>query len=125
MGETVRRYRIGPRNSTVNGRPGREFDWTLACWDGSAVYTWASRKGDRAPRPYVDDFLIASHCQYLHVPWNYAAQGTIYRVRPNESMQAGHTYQSLRVVEQRAVKLADGWYWELRGEKVAQEGHGG
>ena len=112
----MRYYKIEPRNSTVCGQPGRNFDWTQFCWDGSE--TWIDRCNGKiypAPLPFKDNFLIAPNCEYLHVPYGYAEQGTIYRVRPNDSMRAGRVYRGRPIEKQQAVKKRDGWYWRLKG----------
>src|SRR3990167_5778211 len=106
-----RLYRVGSRNSTVGGSPGRTFDWSEACWDGSAIYEYdCGRPGHpkemvQAPLPYVDDGLIAANCQHLHVPWRWATDMMIFRVRPNDSMEAGRVYRGRLVQRQRAVQV--------------------
>ena len=128
-------YKIAKHNSTVCGYPGRNFDWTRFCWDGSETYDFGDcrysiesehvsdeLKGQligikKAPKPYIDDCLIAPNCQYLHVAYNFAENATIYRVRPNDSMYAGKVYRGHLIDKQTAVKKRDGWYWviELQG----------
>ena len=111
-------YKVNEHNSTVLGYPGREFDWSKFCWDGSETHK-AIFKGDtdtKAPLPFVDDYLIAPNCQYLHVPYNYAEGGTIYRVRPNPSMYAGEIYRGRRIIKQTAIKKRGVWYWRLKFE---------
>ena len=105
----IREYKVGPRNSTVCGRPGRLYDWAKFCWNGSEIYT----ENIKAPFPWIDSFLIGDDCQYLHVPYNFGEAGTIYRVRPNEAMRAGHYYRGRLVKRQMVVLKADGWYWVL------------
>ena len=113
----MREYKISSRNSTVCGYPGREFDWSKFCWDGSEVHKSIFKGIDdmRAPLPWVDDGLIADDNEYLHVPYNFVEQGTIYRVRPNESMQAGEIYRGKLVKGTSVIKKDDGWYWLLEG----------
>ncbi len=108
-------YKITSRNSTVCGYPGRDYDWRLFDWEAKSAYKspFKRDKGMRAPMPYIDDCLIGDNCQYLHVPYNYAENGTIYRVRPNDCMWAGKIYRDHLVAKQEAVKKADGWYWRL------------
>ncbi len=111
----IKRYKINQRNSTVCGYPGRDFDWSKFDWEGKTVHK-AIFRGDtdmQAPKPHVDDFLIGEGNQYLHVPYDFAKQETIYRVRPNESMRAGKVYRGKLVLSARAAQLEDGWYWEL------------
>lgn len=103
-------YRISKHNSTACGYPGRFFDWNLFCWDGSEVEPY---KGIKAPLPLVDDYLITENCQYLHIPYDWKNQGTIYRVRPNESMYAGKIYRGRLITSIKAIKKEDGWYWRL------------
>jgi len=110
-------YKINQHNSTVCGYPGRDFDWAKFCWDGTAVYQDHFTRGvvseRKAPLPFVDDGLIAPNCEYLHVPYNWEENCTIYRVRPNDSMYAGEIYRGNLIKKQTAVKKEDGWYWRL------------
>ena len=104
----IRRYPISAKNSTVNGYPGRQYDWSKFCWDGIV-----------GPSPYTDGFLIAPACQYLHVPYDYERLGTVYSVRPNDSMYTGRTYRGTLVAKQTA-ELVDGvWCWVLYAEQPA------
>ena len=113
---SIRRYPVAGRNSTVCGGPGREYDWSKFCWDGSQTCRFHGRVL-RAPKPFVDDRLIAKHCQYLHVPYDFAEEGTIYRVRPNESMWAGRTYRGILVARQTAELVGGVWCWVLYAER--------
>jgi len=108
-------YEVNKHNSTVLGYPGREFDWSKFCWDGSEIYK-AIFKGERdtkAPLPFVDDFIIAPNCQYLHVSYDFAEQGTIYRIRPNPTMYAGEVYRGHLIKHQTVAKRKGKWYWVL------------
>ncbi len=113
-----REYKINKRNSTVCGYPGRDFDWSKFCWDGSEVHKsiFKGHKDLKAPQPFVDDCLIADNCQYLHIPYAFEEHGTIYRVRPNPTMEAGGIYRGKKVIRQQAVKRKGIWYWVLRQE---------
>ena len=113
-----REYKINKRNSTVCGYPGRDFDWSKFCWDSSEVYKsiFNGRKDLKSTLPFVDDCLIAPNCQYLHVPYAFEEQGTIYRVRPNPTMYAGEVYRGRLVKKQTAEKKGDGWYWVLESD---------
>ena len=120
-------YKLIPRNSTVNGYPGSSVDWNLFDWKGGQKYDnthW--RKGTPdvypSPKPYVDDFLIEAGNEYLHVPYNWADDLTIYRVRPSDSMLAGQTYRGRKVKGVKAVEKAGGWYWRVEYERATQEG---
>lgn len=110
-----RLYKIAKHNSTVCGYPGRDFDWSKFDWFGEAVHKGIFRgeKDIQAIAPYVDDYLISANCQYLHVAYDFAKNGTIYRVRPNDSMYAGEVYHGRLIKQQRAIKKKDSWYWEL------------
>ncbi len=129
----IKDYKISKHNSTVCGYPGRDFDWSKFCWDGSDQIGLEHRhiwngcpKGSsgykiahndyKCQLPYIDDGWIADNCQYLHVPYDWAESGTTYRVRPNESMQAGQTYRGKKVISQKAIKKDDDWYWRLELE---------
>lgn len=111
-----KRYKINSHNSTVCGYPGRDFDWNRFDWEGKSIY--GSKIGGiedmQAPLPWVDDGLIEEGNQYLHVPYDFEEHGTIYRVRPNPSMRAGSIYQGHLVLNQKAIKREDSWYWELK-----------
>ena len=116
----IRRYKVSSHNSTVLGYPGRNFDWSLFCWDGSE-WNKAKFKGDeeiQAPIPWWDSSRGAGGCEYIHVPYNFTERGTIYRVRPNDSMYAGAVYRGRLVRQQRAVLVDGAWYWELDLEIV-------
>ena len=116
-------YKVSARNSTVNGGPGRLYDWSRFCWDGSAIHVHSCgiaghpEERDRAPLPFKDGYLIAEHCEYLHVPYNWEEQGAIYRVRPNDSMYSGQVYHGRRILFQRAVLVNRTWFWELEWER--------
>ena len=118
----IREYKINKHNSTICGYPGRGFDWSKFCWDGSEIYIDdCGHKGHpkekrKAPLPFADDCLISDNCQYLHVPYAWSEQSTIYRVRPNETMYAGEIYRGYKILKQRAGKKDDGWYWVLETE---------
>jgi len=129
-------YKVNQHNSTVLGYPGREFDWTKFDWNQSEEYDFgdsryskdsefvpAELKGQligakKAPEVFVDGFLIAPGCQYLHVPYKWAEQATVYRVRPNDSMYAGQVYRGHKIAKQTAIKKKDGWYWRLYFEGI-------
>lgn len=112
-------YKISKRNSTVCGYPGRNFDWSRFCWDGSEIYTddckrrGHPKKESKAPLPFIDNYLIAENCQYLHVPYAWSEQSTIYRVRPNDCMYAGKIYRGKKIIAQKVIKKDDSWYWVL------------
>ena len=119
----IKEYKISKHNSTVCGYPGRDFDWSNFCWDGSEVHVMqcfepncAHKHSTKAPLPYVDNGFIAENCEYLHIPYNWGENGTIFRVRPNESMYAGETYRGHLVKSVKAIKKTDDWYWVLELE---------
>jgi len=111
----IKRYKINKSNSTVCGYPGRNFDWSKFCWDRKEVFKsiFMGIKDMNAPNPFVDDYLIAENCQYLHIPYDFEKQGTIYRVRPNPTMYAGEIYRGKLIKKQTAVKRKSVWYWVL------------
>lgn len=111
-------YKINKQNSTVCGSPGRRFDWSLFCWDGSEIridicLNPPHKHEIQAPLPWEDSAFICEGNQYLHVPYDWAEQGCIYWVRPNESMRAGKVYRGKLINKQTAIKKDDGWYWRL------------
>ncbi len=109
----MRDYKVCSRNSTVRGYPGRDFDWSKFDWDGKTTHQCDLCGVQQSPEPWVDDGFIGPNSQYLHVPYDYAEQCTIFRVRPNKSMQAGSTWHGHKIVKQAAIKKDDGWYWRL------------
>ena len=129
-------YKVAKHNSTACGYPGREFDWSQFCWDNSHVLSkdiqkhWldhahkgsmacqVAEKGYHAPDVYVDDYFIGRNCQYLHVPYRWRDDATIYRVRPNETMCAGQIYRGHLIKKQTAIKKEDGWYWRLEFDET-------
>lgn len=110
-----REYKINKHNSTVCGYPGRDFDWSKFDWDGKAIHKsrFKGVKDMKAPKPWVDEGLIAENCQYLHIPYDFEEHGTIYRVRPNPTMEAGETYRGKRIKKQTVVKRSGIWYWRV------------
>ena len=112
----IKEYKINKHNSTVCGYPGRDFDWSKFGWNGGEVNHLPGMKEPFVSiGAWVDDGFIGSGNAYLHVPYDFAENGTIYRVRPNESMRAGHKYRGMTVVSCVPVKKDDGWYWQLQG----------
>jgi len=125
----VKEYKVAKHNSTVCGYPGRDFDWDKFCWDGSEVRIdrcWhpncRHQHEEKAPLPWVDDGLIDPNCEYLHVPYGWAEQGAIYRVRPNPSMRAGKMYRGHRIKRMKAILKPDGWYWQLEFSEMPEGG---
>lgn len=110
-----RKYKVAKHNSTVCGYPGRGFDWTKFDWEGKTIHKaiFKGKKDRRSPKPFLDDGLISPNCQYLHVPYDFEGHGTIYRVRPNPSMEAGQLYRGHLIVKQIAEKINSVWYWTL------------
>lgn len=132
----LRDYKIASHNSTVCGYPGRGFDWSKFCWDGSEEYDFGNScystdsefipdelKGKpmdikKAQLPYVDSYLINDNCEYLHIPYRWSEDATVFRVRPNESMYAGEIYRGYLVESVKAIKKNDIWYWRLSFKEV-------
>ena len=130
----IREYKVNKHNSTVCGYAGRTFDWSKFDWDSKTAYDFGDMRYSKesefvkkelrgkligiqkAPEVFTDNGFIGEHNEYLHVPYNWAEYGTIYRVRPNESMRAGKIYRGHLVTSLKAVKKPDGWYWQLHGE---------
>lgn len=108
-------YEITNHNSTVRGYPGRDFDWGKFHWEGKQIFKsiFKGEKDYKSPKPWKDDGLIGKGSQYLHVPYDFTEQGTIYRVRPNESMRAGEVYRGRLIKRQTAIEKQGKWYWRL------------
>jgi len=115
----MKKYQIITKhNSTVCGYPGRDFDWDKFDWESKAIHKalFKDDKNRKAPKPFVDDFLIPENCQYLHIPYDFEEHGTIYRVRPNPSMYAGKIYRRMLIKKQTAVKRKGIWHWVLESD---------
>ena len=67
---------LTPRNSKLSPNG----DWSKLCWDGSEVYKfhWNKNLDTKAPLPFVDKMIL--NWEYLHVPYNYTQDGTVYRL---------------------------------------------
>jgi len=86
----IKEYKVNPHNSTVLGYPGKDligpkFDWEQKTTHSESLMRMLSRQGitieRRAPAVFIDDGLIGKDNQYLHVPYNWVEDATIYRVR--------------------------------------------
>jgi hypothetical protein len=116
----IKEYKVSKHNSTVNGDRGSLYDWSKFCWDGSAVYIEHCSSPNckhihkwKAHIPYVDG---EETCQYLHVPYDWENDCTVFRIYPNDNMWAGQVYRGKKVISQKAIKKDDGWYWQLELE---------
>jgi len=85
-GKTQTRRVVTSKTSDI----GEGGDWRKLCWDGSAIHTFPElgnytpiKKQEKAPLPFVDDgFWEKDHSapMYLHVPYNWGEDMTVYRV---------------------------------------------
>ena len=61
-----------------------KVDWSKFCWDGSQIYRDTCRHGHteihKAPLPFVDG--KGRNWQYLHVPYDWEEDMTIFRIYP-------------------------------------------
>jgi len=84
--KTMTRRVITPSTSEVGEG---KVDWSKFCWDGSQIYRDTCIHGHteehKAPLPFVDgrasEHYPYEH-QYLHVPYNWREDMTIYRIYP-------------------------------------------
>ena len=78
--KTQTRRVITKYNSVI----GEGSDWNKLCWNGSQEYNDTCHHGHteirKAPMPFVDSGN--KNYQYLHVPYNFEKNNTIYRVYP-------------------------------------------
>lgn len=125
----IRAYKVASHNSTVCGYPGRNYDWSLFDWHQETEHDFGDERYSeespsfelrgkkmgimKAPIVYADGGLIAPNREYLHVPYKWAENATIYRVQPNPTMEAGQIYRGHLILKQEAEKREDGWYWVL------------
>ena len=123
-------YKINKHNSTVCGYAGINYDWSKFDWEQKTSHNFGNLRYSnislvdkesrgkligivKAPAVFIDNSWIGAKNEYLHVPYNWIEDGTIYRVRPNESMYAGEKYRGNIVKETKAIKKDDGWYWRI------------
>ena len=74
--------RVITKNNSVIGERG---DWNKLCWDGSDIHDTQFDGRKTAPLPFVDGHANEYQPyeqQYLHVPYNWKEDETIYRVYP-------------------------------------------
>jgi hypothetical protein len=95
--KTMTRRVVSPATSIIG--EGR-VDWSNFCWDGSETFDFGDSrysaeseyvpdelKGQligvkKAPLPFVDGSLEKYHYQYLHVPYRWWDDATIFRIYP-------------------------------------------
>ena len=80
-GRKTQTRRVIKTNNSIVGE-GR-VDWNNFCWDGSAMHLDTCHHGHtekiKAPLPFTDG---RQDYQYLHVPFKFAEDCTIYRIYP-------------------------------------------
>jgi len=104
-----------------------KVDWSKFCWDGSQIYRDTCRHGHTeehsSPLPFVDgranEYYPYEH-QYLHVPYNWTEDMTIFRIYPKR--EPG---DRLWVKEAfcRACELKDNIQDVCYREDLEREGH--
>ncbi len=82
--KTQTRRLVAPKTSIVGVG---KVDWSKFCWDGSQIYKDTCRHGHTdlmsAPLPWIDGLKYKE--QYLHVPYAWEEDCTIYRIYPKWS----------------------------------------
>ncbi len=76
----------------------------------------------KAPLPFLDG--RPESCQYLHVPYRWEEDCTIYRVYPRDKWCVGQTWRGRKVLRQTVERTVKDWFWsvelgerELRGQE--------
>jgi hypothetical protein len=117
MSELIKEYKVAPDNSTVCGYPSKYFDWGKFDWKGETYHSQDLQKlfrglkvniDSKAPKPWIDH-SSQLYYDYLHVPYEWAEHGTIYRVRPK--YKAGNKRGKRIITKVQAIEKLDGWYW--------------
>ncbi|MFA5300224.1 MAG: hypothetical protein WC389_18710 [Lutibacter sp.] len=117
----IKEYKVCSKNSQVNGQPGRYYDWSKFCWNDKEIYIEKCHVKDcdhkheyKAYPAFVDG--DDKNCHYLHVPYNWTEDCTVFRVYPNDCMWVNKIFRGRKVIKQTAIKKDDGWYWQLELE---------
>jgi hypothetical protein len=131
-------YKIEPKNSSVNGAPGTHYDWSKFDWDQKAEYDFGDsrysteseyipkeKRGQligvqKAPKVFVDG-NSDSFGEYLHVPYDWAEDATVYRVYFKSAVGKKFAGKTIKAV--RAIKKDDGWYWQIEFEDTPTKKH--
>ena len=119
---TYKDYKINSHNSLVNGHSGKQYDWSKFNWSGE---TWAETVTDpqlnwlsikhKSIKPFVDGH-DDSFGEYLHVPYDWEENETIYRVYSR--WQVGKSNHGKIPIKVQAIKKDDGWYWRIIWEET-------
>ena len=104
-------YAVSASNSTVNGDPGKHYDWNKFSWM-EVKHRNILRAGPEyyTAKPFVDG-NATQYYEYIHVPWDFQDNGTIFRVRPH--FQVGQKRWGKIVTAVHAVEKQHVWYWEI------------
>ena len=119
---------ITPENGMPCGYDGKGFDWSKFDWEGKEVYIdkcyhrgCDHRHEFQACPAYVDG--KGTNLEYLHVPYDYAKQGIVYRI-----WSVWDVGNEVRVNNKRKLRIAieaikaeqvDGkWAWVICYKKL-------
>lgn len=119
----LKEYKVLPKNSTINGDSSNKYDWSKFDWKGGHYeskigldydFKWL-RIERNIPFPWIDG-IADKYFQYIHVPFNYTEEGTIFRVRPR--FKVGNKRGKNVITSVKAINKQNGWYWLVEFERV-------
>lgn len=116
----IKRYPITAKNSTVNSDAGTHYDWSKFDWQGKSTYTDrclvsnCNHKHVYKAYPAYVDGKATEYYEYLHVPYNWIKDATVFRIRPH--FEVGQIRWKHKVVRVSAINDNGKWFWEVELE---------
>lgn len=117
---------ITPENGMPCGYDGKGYDWSKFDWEGKTVHVdkcWRCdhKHEDKAHPAYIDHSI--PDYEYLHVPYAWAEQGTVYRIWPvwelGDKVRVNRKAKLMIEVQAIKAKQVDGkWAWVIGYKKL-------
>lgn len=118
----IKRYPITAKTSTVNGDAGTHYDWSKFDWHGKSIHTTkcfdpnCSHKHEYKSFIPTIDGKATEYYEYLHVPYEWELDMTVFRVRPY--FEVGQKRWGYIVKRVSAILDNGNWFWEIEFLKV-------